>query len=86
LAWSTGRIVLTEVKGFGEWVFAHNVTDISVLLLRYHHKEQDHIILKLLKTGRIVLTEKGFGEWVFAHKTDISVLLLTIIKNRITSY
>jgi hypothetical protein len=49
LAWSTGRIVLTEVKGFGEWVFAHNVTDISVLLLRYHHKEQDHIILKLLK-------------------------------------
>lgn len=29
------RIILTEDKDFGEWVYAHNEQDISVILLRY---------------------------------------------------
>lgn len=33
------RIILTEDKDFGEWVFAHNVEGISVLLLRYHFRD-----------------------------------------------
>ena len=33
------RIILTEDKDFGEWVFAHHVRDISVLFLRYHFKD-----------------------------------------------
>ncbi|GAB4048327.1 DUF5615 family PIN-like protein [Spirosoma foliorum] len=35
------RIILTEDKDFGEWVFAHNVKGISVLFLRYHFKETE---------------------------------------------
>ena len=31
------RIILTEDKDFGEWVFAHHVRDISVILLRYDY-------------------------------------------------
>lgn len=31
------RVILTEDKDFGEWVFAHNVRDISVILLLYHY-------------------------------------------------
>ncbi len=31
------RIILTEDKDFGEWVFAHDVHDISVILLRYDY-------------------------------------------------
>ncbi|GAB3779135.1 hypothetical protein GCM10028818_29410 [Spirosoma horti] len=45
------RIILTEDKDFGEWVFAHNVKAISVLLLRYHFKETEamrEILIKLL--------------------------------------
>lgn len=43
------RIILTEDKDFGEWVFAHNVKGISVLFLRYHFKETE--------TMRTVLTQ-----------------------------
>ncbi|WP_394333825.1 hypothetical protein [Spirosoma endophyticum] len=45
------RIILTEDKDFGEWVFAHNVKDISVLFLRYYFKETEamrHVLIKLL--------------------------------------
>lgn len=30
------RIILTEDKDFGEWVYAHHIQNISVLFLRYH--------------------------------------------------
>ena len=45
------RIILTEDKDFGEWVFAHNVKGISVLFLRYHFKETEvmrSVLTKLL--------------------------------------
>ncbi|GAB3040235.1 DUF5615 family PIN-like protein [Spirosoma pulveris] len=45
------RIILTEDKDFGEWVFAHNVKGISVLFLRYHFKETEamrEVLVKLL--------------------------------------
>ena len=31
------RIILTEDKDFGEWVYAHHRKDISVILLRYSY-------------------------------------------------
>jgi predicted nuclease of predicted toxin-antitoxin system len=40
------RIILTEDKDFGEWVFAHHVKDISVILLRYHF--QDTALIKTI--------------------------------------
>jgi predicted nuclease of predicted toxin-antitoxin system len=45
------RIILTEDKDFGEWVFAHHVTNISVLFIRYDFKDTELIkkaIVKLL--------------------------------------
>lgn len=45
------RIILTEDKDFGEWVFAHHVRGVSVLFLRYHFKEtaaMKQILVKLL--------------------------------------
>jgi predicted nuclease of predicted toxin-antitoxin system len=44
-------IILTEDKDFGEWVFAHNVKDISVLFLRYHFRDTEsmrQVLIKLL--------------------------------------
>ena len=43
------RIILTEDKDFGEWVFAHNVKGISVLFLRYHFRETEVMRLVLIK-------------------------------------
>ena len=44
LAKSTGRIILTEDKDFGEWVFAHRTKGISVIFLRYHFAETSQIV------------------------------------------
>jgi predicted nuclease of predicted toxin-antitoxin system len=52
------RIILTEDKDFGEWVFAHNVKGVSVLFLRYHFKETEamrQILIKLLSERLIDL-------------------------------
>ena len=48
LSKSPPRIILTEDKDFGEWVFAHNMKSISVIFLRYKYSEQEEII-KVLK-------------------------------------
>ncbi len=43
LAKAIKGFVLTEDKDFGEWVFAHNVKDISVIFLRYAFPDTDLI-------------------------------------------
>jgi predicted nuclease of predicted toxin-antitoxin system len=42
-------IILTEDKDFGEWVFAHNIKDVSVILLRYHFQDTEQIREILVK-------------------------------------
>ena len=42
------RIILTEDKDFGEWVYSHQEHDISVILLRYSFIDTKHIITILL--------------------------------------
>jgi predicted nuclease of predicted toxin-antitoxin system len=37
------RIILTEDKDFGEWVYAHKEIEISVILLRYSYTERIEI-------------------------------------------
>lgn len=36
-------LLLTEDKDFGEWVFAHHITGLSVMLLRYSFPEYKEI-------------------------------------------
>lgn len=38
------RIILTEDKDFGEWVFAHGIKDISVIFLRYKYQDAQTMI------------------------------------------
>ena len=55
------KIILTEDKDFGEWIFAHKVKGVSVIFLRYHYKETDDIIkilVKLLKDNKDKLYNK----------------------------
>ena len=55
------KIILTEDKDFGEWVFSHHIKGISVILLRYQFKEQDEIIDSLvtyLKNNHNKLNDK----------------------------
>ena len=61
------RIILTEDKDFGEWVYAHNVQDISVLFLRYHFKDTEIITKIILK----LLTERANS--LFGHFTTVTI-------------
>ena len=67
LARNLKRIILTEDKDFGEWVFAHNVKDIGVVFLRYHFIETEILIELLLK----LLDEKK--EELFSKFTTITI-------------
>ncbi len=51
------RIILTEDKDFGEWVFAHGIRGISVILLRYDFRETDLLIATLLELLRTRLSD-----------------------------
>lgn len=56
------RIILTEDKDFGEWVYAHQEQTISVIFLRHHFSEATEIRQILLD----LLQEKGkelFGKF-----------------------
>jgi predicted nuclease of predicted toxin-antitoxin system len=49
------RIILTEDKDFGEWVFAHRAEGVSVIFLRYHFKQQKEVTDSLI---RLIDTEQ----------------------------
>jgi len=49
------RIILTEDKDFGEWVYAHKEQSISVIFLRYSMPESKHIVSILIN----LLLSKG---------------------------
>jgi predicted nuclease of predicted toxin-antitoxin system len=61
------RIILTEDKDFGEWVFAHHVSNISVLFLRYDFKDTPSMkrILTQLLSERI--------NELFGHFTTLTI-------------
>lgn len=40
---SNNYMILTEDKDFGEWVFAHHIANLSVILLRYSFEEYQKI-------------------------------------------
>ena len=68
------RIILTEDKDFGEWIFAHRVEDISVLFLRYHFSETELIKQSLIK----LLSERK--DALKGHFTTLTVKKIRIRK------
>ncbi len=61
------RVILTEDKDFGEWVFAHRAEGVSVIFLRYHFKQREQIVLTLLQ---VIEAE---GSSLFGRFTTITV-------------
>lgn len=66
------RIILTEDKDFGEWVYAHKEESISVILLRYHGLDLDNIqlILKELFDQKEI---NLFGKFVIVTPQKIRI-------------
>jgi predicted nuclease of predicted toxin-antitoxin system len=59
LARSSNGIVLTEDKDFGELVFSYQISDCSVIFLRYKKTETREIIKALIHTIGIFITKPG---------------------------
>ena len=64
------RIILTEDKDFGEWVFAHGIKSISVIFLRYRYAEQS-LIKDILVDLIDQKMEELFGMFITITKTKI---------------
>ena len=58
------RIILTEDKDFGEWVYAHNVKEISVIFLRYDYQETKEITSILIN-----LLQDRLGDLIYKFTT-----------------
>lgn len=61
LAQQQSAIILTEDKDFGEYVFAHKITNISVVLMRYSfkdRKEMFNIVMNLFSSNTEKLLHK----------------------------
>ncbi|MDN5212210.1 DUF5615 family PIN-like protein [Fulvivirgaceae bacterium BMA12] len=66
------RIILTEDKDFGEWVYAHDEKGISVILLRYQFGDTDlilSILVELIESRKDDL----FGKFVTISPQKISI-------------
>ena len=49
IAKEKSALIITRDKDFGEWVFAHHVSNISVILLRYKQSDINSITNSLLQ-------------------------------------
>ena len=48
LAKEQNAVLITDDKDFGEWVFAHGITDLTIVFLRYELKDLEQILLSTL--------------------------------------
>ena len=73
LAKENNQILITEDKDFGEWVFAHGITHITIIFLRYSKEEFD----LTLENVRFVL-----GNFI-PEITQSTYEFITVTRNKI---
>ena len=69
LARQNNKVIITEDKDFGEWVFAHRVSELSIIFLRYD-KEDYEIVLSLLRSTLQTL-EVDHNEFVTINRNKV---------------
>ena len=67
-------ILLTEDKDFGEWVFAHHITDLSVIFLRYSITDVTQIIDSLLYLLKGNMPEPPLFDTITSRKIRVRKL------------
>jgi predicted nuclease of predicted toxin-antitoxin system len=64
------QILITEDKDFGEWIFAHQLSGLTVIFLRYDKEDYD-TILSFLKSALKTLETSGDNEFITINKNKI---------------
>ena len=70
LARQNSQILITEDKDFGEWIFSHQLSGLTIIFLRYD-KEDYKTILSFLKSALKTIEAGGKNEFITINKNKI---------------
>lgn len=64
------QILITEDKDFGEWIFAHQLSGLTIIFLRYD-KEDYNTILTFLRSALKTARPYGKNEYITINKNKV---------------
>ncbi len=70
LAKDSKRVLITEDKDFGEWIFSHHISGLTVVFLRYDKEDYD-TVLSFLKSVLKAIDADGHSEFITINKNKI---------------
>ena len=70
LAKENSQVIITEDKDFGEWVFAHQLTGLTIVFLRYDKKDYN-TILSFLRSMLKTIEADEKNEFITINKNKI---------------
>lgn len=73
LAKKNRKILITEDKDFGEWVFAHKIESLTIIFLRYEKKDFQQVMrfLKTLVQELVQAKRKGSNQFITINKNKV---------------
>jgi predicted nuclease of predicted toxin-antitoxin system len=70
LARQNNQILITEDKDFGEWIFAHQLSGLTIIFLRYDKEDYD-TILSFLRSALKTIESSGKNEFITINKNKV---------------
>lgn len=70
LAKQNNQVLITEDKDFGEWIFAHRLSGLTIIFLRYNKEDYD-TILSFLKLALNTIETGGKNEFITINKNKV---------------
>ncbi len=70
LAKRDNKILITEDKDFGEWIFAHQLSGLTIIFLRYDKEDYD-TILSFLRSALKTIESNGKNEFITINKNKV---------------
>lgn len=64
------QVLITEDKDFGEWIFAHHISRLTIIFLRYD-KEDYNTILSFLKSALKTIEAGKKHEFITINKNKV---------------
>lgn len=70
LARQNSQILITEDKDFGEWIFSHQLSGLTIVFLRYDKEDYD-TILSFLRSALKTLESDEKNEFITINKNKV---------------
>ena len=70
LARQNSQVLITEDKDFGEWIFAHRLSGLTIIFLRYDKEDYNTILSFLLSTLKTIEADEK-NEFITINKNKI---------------